>query len=262
VNYYERHLGDYARDTSHLSMLEHGAYGALLDRYYATERPIPAADAHRYAGARTPDERAAVDAVLRDFFHLDGDVYRHHRCDAEIARAYVRIEAARSNGKMGGRPRKNPVGSQWVPSANPVETQHEPSTNPVKSSPDSSLHTPVNTPPSEVAEPPQLALIPTTPRGTALRAVPPSPPPDFNGTNAEALNGKAVVKIAACFELPGEWGLDAEQLGFSPREVSIEAERFRQYWVSGKGAGTRRSVRSWRQSWSNWLSKASERTKR
>ena len=42
VNYYERHLGDYARDTAHLTMVEHGAYTLLLDRYYATESPIPA----------------------------------------------------------------------------------------------------------------------------------------------------------------------------------------------------------------------------
>jgi uncharacterized protein YdaU (DUF1376 family) len=33
VNYYERHLGDYAKDAGHLSMLEHGAYSLLLDRY-------------------------------------------------------------------------------------------------------------------------------------------------------------------------------------------------------------------------------------
>ena len=26
VNYWERHIGDYARDAGHLSMLEHGAY--------------------------------------------------------------------------------------------------------------------------------------------------------------------------------------------------------------------------------------------
>lgn len=26
MNYYERHLGDYARDTGHLSIMEHGVY--------------------------------------------------------------------------------------------------------------------------------------------------------------------------------------------------------------------------------------------
>jgi hypothetical protein len=213
---------------------------------------------HRFAGARTPDERAAVDTVLRDFFHLDGDVYRHHRCDAEIERAYVRIEAARSNGLKGGRPRKNPAGYQWVPSANPAVTQTEPSTNPDKSSPVSRHQIPVNTPPSEVAPQAQLALIPATPRATTLRAVPPSPPPAFDGHNAEALNCKSIVAIAVGWELPGEWGMDAEALGFKAHEVMRQAEIFRQYWTAGKGSGTRRSVKGWRQSWSNWLSKAAK----
>ena len=42
MNYYERHLGDYARDTGHLSMLEHGAYTLLMDRSSASEQGIPA----------------------------------------------------------------------------------------------------------------------------------------------------------------------------------------------------------------------------
>lgn len=87
-------------------------------------------------------------------------------------------------------------------------------------------------------------------------AAPPTPPPPFDGENAEALNGKAVVPLAVSFELPTEWGFDAEKLGFPPSAVLHEAERFRQYWTAGKGAGTRRSVKGWRQTWSNWLSKA------
>lgn len=98
--------------------------------------------------------------------------------------------------------------------------------------------------------------------GAAPSAAPPTPPPAFDGTNAEALNGKAVVPIAASFELPGEWGIDAERLGFKPGEVMREAEKFRQHWVSGRGAGTRRSVKGWRQSWSNWLDKAAKEIRR
>jgi hypothetical protein len=84
----------------------------------------------------------------------------------------------------------------------------------------------------------------------------PQPPPSFDGKNAEALNGKAVVAISQAFELPEQWGFDAEALGFKPQEVLREAERFRQYWTSGNGKGRRRKVTGWRQSWSNWLSKA------
>ena len=41
MNYYQRHIGDYARDTGHLSLLEHGVYMVLLDYHYASEAGIP-----------------------------------------------------------------------------------------------------------------------------------------------------------------------------------------------------------------------------
>jgi len=91
VNYYERHLGDYARDTGHLCLLEHGAYSLLLDRYYATEKPIPKALVYRIARAQTPDEIAAVDAVLNEFFvprDTDGTVAYHNRRADEAIAAY------------------------------------------------------------------------------------------------------------------------------------------------------------------------------
>lgn len=84
MNYYERHLGDYAKDTAHLSMLEHGAYGLLLDRYYGTESGIPNDQAHRICRARSRDEKAAVDAVLNEFFFLVDGVWKNNRAEEEI----------------------------------------------------------------------------------------------------------------------------------------------------------------------------------
>lgn len=106
MNYYERHLGDYARDTGHLTMLEHGAYTLLLDRYYATEHGIPEDQAMRVARARSDDERAAVTAVLTEFFSLVSGVWMHGRVEGEIEKANNRIRAARENGKKGGNPNK------------------------------------------------------------------------------------------------------------------------------------------------------------
>lgn len=106
MNYYERHLGDYAKDTGHLSLLEHGVYTLLLDRYYATESGIPEDQAHRLARARTPEERAAVDAVLSDFFILKDGVWINRRVAEELEKANNRINAARENGKKGGNPKK------------------------------------------------------------------------------------------------------------------------------------------------------------
>lgn len=117
MNYYKRHLGDYAKDTRHLTTLQHGIYSVLMDHYYATEEPIPSAKAVRIAAAPRDD----VELVLGDFFELsdDGTVWRHKRIDAEIADYRSKAETNRENGKAGGRPRKNPNGSQEKATGNP-----------------------------------------------------------------------------------------------------------------------------------------------
>lgn len=91
MNYYERHLGDYAKATSHLSLLEHGAYTLLLDRYYTNEAPIPAEKAYRWCMARSREEKAAVDAVLSEFFVRDGDEWYNTRADSDIARFKAKV---------------------------------------------------------------------------------------------------------------------------------------------------------------------------
>lgn len=101
-------------------MLEHGAYRTLLDRYYSTEEGIPAAQAYRLARARSEEERQAVDAVLEEFFELVDGVWINGRAEEEIAKAAVRINAAKENGKKGGRPKKT------EPITDP-ETQQKPS---------------------------------------------------------------------------------------------------------------------------------------
>lgn len=125
MNYYERHLGDYARDTAHLTMMEHGAYSILLDRYYATEAGIPADQAHRLARARTREEKQAVDAVLGEFFELVDGIWVNHRAEEEITKAQTRIKAAKENGKRGGRPRTNRDETQDKPGGLFVGSENE-----------------------------------------------------------------------------------------------------------------------------------------
>jgi uncharacterized protein YdaU (DUF1376 family) len=88
VNYYERHLGDYARDTGHLSLIEHGVYTLLLDAYYSREKPLPAEmkECCKLARAASKPERDAVAYVLREFFTESADGFRQARADAEIER--------------------------------------------------------------------------------------------------------------------------------------------------------------------------------
>ena len=115
MNYYKRHLGDYARDAGHLTATEHGIYTLLLDWYYVHESPIPDAMAHRIARSN----RDETQSVLSEFFTLGSDgAWSHRRCDAEIAEYRKQAEKNRANGAAGGRPAK----TQWVSSGNQEET--------------------------------------------------------------------------------------------------------------------------------------------
>ena len=111
MNYYRRYIGDYGRDTTLLSLAEHGAYALLLDHYYASEGPLPLDqdDIYRIARAVKPDERRSVDSVLRKYFAQEADGFHNSRADSELDRARPAILAARENGGKGGRP-KNPLG--------------------------------------------------------------------------------------------------------------------------------------------------------
>lgn len=135
VNYYERYLGGYAKKTGHLELAGHGAYTLMLDTYYSTERPLPAdyASLYRICRAIAKSEQEVVRKVADEFFPAGADGLRHNeRADAEIAKAQKRIDAAKVNGKGGGRPPKinppdNPPG--YVPDNPPgaeTETQQEP----------------------------------------------------------------------------------------------------------------------------------------
>lgn len=135
MNYWPRWIGSIQKKTSHLSLMEMGAYDRLLDSYYANEAPLPG-DVDRccrIAGASTKDERKAVAAVLAEFFKLTDGGYMNERAAEELAEAKPKIEAAKANGKKGGRPKgaknKNPTETQWVPENNPGETQSESSTS-------------------------------------------------------------------------------------------------------------------------------------
>jgi hypothetical protein len=105
-----------------------------------------------------------------------------------------------------------------------------------------------------------FALSAQSPTTTSRRKPkPPKPaPPAFDGENANVFNGRNVLALAATWQLPTPWGDDAESLGWKTKDILHESEKFRQYWTVGKGAGTTRSLRGWRQSWSNWLARAAK----
>jgi|GEM_PF-6003507 len=88
IVWYPFYVGDYARKTAHLSLLEHGAYRLLLDHYYATRQPLPNSpkELYRICRAHTPSERAAVLSTAAKFFIESGTLLRNKKCDSEISK--------------------------------------------------------------------------------------------------------------------------------------------------------------------------------
>lgn len=95
LNYYPFHIGDYLVHTAHLGCMEDIAYRRLIDLYYLREAPIPDGEAARLV--RMLDHADVVDAVLREFFVLDDGVWRHGRCDEEIAKMADKRDKAKAS---------------------------------------------------------------------------------------------------------------------------------------------------------------------
>lgn len=148
MNFYPRYPGDYAKKTARLTLAEHGAYALLLDELYSSEEPLPAdtEELCRICRAISKNERDAVIRVAEKFFPVGEDgLRRNERAEEEIAKARPKIDAAKANGKKGGRPKKEPKEEPTAKPTgfpncgdfeNPAETQWKSSPHP---EPDSSL---------------------------------------------------------------------------------------------------------------------------
>lgn len=98
MNYYKFHIGDYRRDTSHLSLVEHGIYRQLIDQYYLSESPLPEiTKLMRSLSIRTSDDERSLASVLSDFFEATDGGYVHKRCDLEIDAFHQKSTKARES---------------------------------------------------------------------------------------------------------------------------------------------------------------------
>lgn len=130
MNYYSHNIGDYRRDTMHLSLLEHGAYRQLMDMYYLSENKIPreTEEVLRRLCARTEEEKNSVLSVLNEFFCFD-DGWFHSRCDEEILAYKNKSRRAQDNGKLGGRPPKTKEVISGLSEITEEKANHKPITN-------------------------------------------------------------------------------------------------------------------------------------
>lgn len=129
MHYYTFNIGDYRKDTGHLTTLEHGIYRQLLDWYYLNEKPIPKETQTVIRRLRLESESdiKSLQNVLDDFFVLQDDGYHQTHCDAEIDRYQGKKVTNTVNGKLGGRPKK----TQSVILGNPTESDSKGNQQPI-----------------------------------------------------------------------------------------------------------------------------------
>lgn len=114
MHHYQHHIGDYRRDTMHLTLLEHGVYRQLIDLYYLQEKPLDA-NALRLICARNAEEMQAAENVLKEFFDSTPEGWVHKRCEAEISRYHEKSAKAKAS-----------AGARWKQdNANAMQTHSE-----------------------------------------------------------------------------------------------------------------------------------------
>jgi uncharacterized protein YdaU (DUF1376 family) len=130
MNYYSHHIGDYRRNTGHLTNDEDLAYRRLIEMYYDTELPIPLET--QWVSRRLRLGLEIVESVLKDFFLKQDDGWHHARCEQEIEEYRKMQQKNSTNGKKGGRPKgkksrvKNPNKTDSKPTGFPLETDSKP----------------------------------------------------------------------------------------------------------------------------------------
>jgi uncharacterized protein YdaU (DUF1376 family) len=102
--------GDYLKDTTDLTLEEHGAFMMILMITWATGgKPLPDDDARMAKRLSIPRDRwvKKLKPVLSQFFDLSGGTWRNERLEREWAYVQEVIAKRREAGAKGGRAPKN-----------------------------------------------------------------------------------------------------------------------------------------------------------
>jgi uncharacterized protein YdaU (DUF1376 family) len=111
MHYYQHHIGDFIKDTANLNDHQIATYMRMLWGYYTDESPFED-DCESIAFAYRSDEKT-VRLLLKHYFTLGDDGWRHTRCDKEIAEYKGKAEKARAS-----------ANARWK-NANALPTQNE-----------------------------------------------------------------------------------------------------------------------------------------
>lgn len=113
MNFFKLYMGDYQRDTGHLSIAEHGAYLLMLQHHYATEKPLPTGAAlYRLLRADGAADKRAIDSVAKQFWTETSEGLVNERALAEFERAAELSQSNRDAANVRWGKKRNANGMQ------------------------------------------------------------------------------------------------------------------------------------------------------
>lgn len=133
MHYYQHHIGDFIKATARLTDSQSMAYLRLLWMYYDSEKPLPNDVDVLSMQVGLPAED--VQLLLRAYFRLEDGVWKHTRCDTEIAeyREFVTKKSNAGRASAERRLNKRSTGVQQVLNNSSTVVQltnnHKPITN-------------------------------------------------------------------------------------------------------------------------------------
>jgi uncharacterized protein YdaU (DUF1376 family) len=132
MHYYKRNIGDYAKKTGRLTMLQHGAYTLLIDSCYDRETFPTLDEAIEWTWASSTEEIEAVTFVIKKFFVLQDGVYVQNRIREELENYHnnsetnKRIALEREAKRRENRTKREQFVNEAPPNQEPLTINQEP----------------------------------------------------------------------------------------------------------------------------------------
>ena len=105
--YIQLYIADYLADTAHLTTAEHGAYLLLIFNYWQRGHALNNANGRLASVVRMSNEEwEQHEQTLAEFFEVDGDEWRNHRIDEDLAAVEAKSTKASLAGKASGARRR------------------------------------------------------------------------------------------------------------------------------------------------------------